>query len=58
MEAAASLIGVTRQCWCDWEHGRRVPRDGMAKVCQLTGLEPNDFYPEVRRAPRDMAANG
>jgi DNA-binding XRE family transcriptional regulator len=46
LEAAGAEFGVTRQCWFDWERGKRMPsRDLMLRLCaSIPGLSPNDFY--------------
>lgn len=43
---AAARGSWAPQLWHDWENGRRIPtRANMIAVCEITGLEPNDFYP-------------
>lgn len=46
-EAAGELVGVTRQCWFDWEKGKRTPGYCyMIRLYVLTDgtVTPNDFY--------------
>ncbi|MGN6124780.1 MAG: helix-turn-helix domain-containing protein [Sphingomonas oligoaromativorans] len=51
MQKAAALIPCTRQCWRDWERGHRIPnRAMMPRVCEISGLVPNDFYSIERQA--------
>lgn len=52
-EWCASQIGTSRQVWCDWERGRRIPNKVfMPKVVRLTGGEvtAGDFYPQISEA--------
>lgn len=47
LEAAATMIGVTRSAWNDWEKGKRTPAHAlMIELYSLTGgsVTPNDFY--------------
>jgi DNA-binding XRE family transcriptional regulator len=46
MALAAAKIGVTRQCWYDWQRGARRPSEkNMLALCALIpNLTPNDFY--------------
>jgi transcriptional regulator with XRE-family HTH domain len=46
---AADLVPCTRQTWHSWERGidkggSIPPSNMMTRVCELTGVEPNDFY--------------
>lgn len=45
-EAAGAHVGVTRQCWLDWEKGNRIPRpEFMARLTALVPeLDAGDFY--------------
>lgn len=37
LDACASFCRTSRQVWCDWETGRRMPRsDGMDAIYKLT----------------------
>jgi hypothetical protein len=53
LEAAAALIVVDgtpcpKATWFGWEAKGKVPKPPfMHAVCDLTGLEPNDFYPRA-----------
>lgn len=47
MEHAASLVGMTRAAWNDWEKRKRIPGEAvMAKLYLITAgqVTPNDFY--------------
>ena len=47
LEAAATMVGVTRSAWNDWEKGKRTPGQVlMRELYTLTGgaVTPNDFY--------------
>lgn len=46
LEAAAELVGGSRQNWYDWEGRGRIPgRDYMPRLLALVaGLAANDFY--------------
>jgi len=50
---AAAAVGVSRQVWTDWEHGRRAPRDGgvIKAICDLLETDPGWLLgmTEVRR---------
>lgn len=42
---AARRAGVKPAVWQDWEEGKKIPtRENMVRVCDITGLMPNDFY--------------
>lgn len=49
LEDAAAMVVVdgepcTKSTWFGWENGK-VPKPAwMIALCDLTGLEPNDFY--------------
>jgi DNA-binding XRE family transcriptional regulator len=49
---AAEKAGVTRQTWYEWEKWSVPNSTLLPKVCELTGLEPNDFYKVERPAQR------
>jgi hypothetical protein len=50
MEQAAQRVVVdgepcTKATWHGWESAGKVPKpQWMLPLCELTGLEPNDFY--------------
>lgn len=39
---AAAAVGVSKQVWTDWEHGRRVVGDGavLKRICDLLSTDP------------------
>lgn len=68
MEDAAAMVVVDGQpcskvTWYGWEAGKIPKPPYMLAVCELTGLEPNDFYwrPDggsFKRATESGGANG
>jgi transcriptional regulator with XRE-family HTH domain len=50
-EAAAKILvdgePCTKSTWHGWEHGKVPKPPFMIALCDLTGLQPNDFYPRA-----------
>jgi transcriptional regulator with XRE-family HTH domain len=67
-DAAARVIVDGEPCskvtWHGWESRGKIPKQAyMLALCDLTGLEPNDFYPRPdggvhKRATETGGANG
>jgi transcriptional regulator with XRE-family HTH domain len=63
-EAATKVVVDGRPCtkatWHGWETGQVPKPPFMLAVCDLTGLEPNDFYPrpDGGARPRSRSSDG
>lgn len=44
-DAAARRVGVTKQCWQQWEAGQRIPDSGhVRKLMKLAGVTADQLY--------------
>lgn len=61
-EAAAKVVVAGEPCnkstWHGWENGKVPKPPWMIAVCDLTGLEPNDFYPRAAAVPAARRSSG
>lgn len=63
IEEAAAMVVVdgepcTKSTWHGWENGKVPKPPFMLALCDLTGLEPNDFYPRADGRSYGPAATG
>lgn len=63
LEAAAAMILVdgepcTKSTWHGWENGKVPKPPFMLALCDLTGLQPNDFYPRADGRSYGAASEG